>query len=306
MSANIFTKRFYDFEEVRAAFFKSLFRQAYAETLFWAKELIDSYATSHVIELLVLAYTLKFGPGRMEFINALNPIATRKIWMELDIMKAVYLFTTIPDKYRNTGFLKYMPAGNKVNISPQWLGGRRSDEFDAAMYYLLEVADPDDESLEPLELPKTLPRGLKEIFNLRGRQRRFFGICSDNIYGGAKRSFMLVTDSTLGLLYNAHMLYHTSPAWRHAPPPEDAYASDDEVVIAWEDFNTAAFVDDIPDEWSKQDQEKSHGAGCGHQPSLHTYLKSLGLEPVQEDYYIEYPTLFPYILFSDADPADNK
>jgi hypothetical protein len=242
----------------------------------------------------------------MEFINVLNPIATRKIWMELDIMKAVYLFTTIPDKYRNTGFLEYVSAGNKVDMSTQWLGGRRSDEFDTAMYYLLEVADPDDESLEPLELPKVLPRGLKEIFSLRGRQRRFFGICPDNIYGSAKRSFMPITDSTLSLLHNAHLIYHTSPAWRHAPPPENAYASDDEIVIAWEDFNTAVFIDDIPDEWSRQDQEKSHGAGCGHQPSLHAYLKGLGLEPTQEDYYIEYPTLFPYILFSDAGAADNN
>ena len=311
MSANIFTKRFYDFEEVRAAFFSSLFRQAYAETLFWAKELIDSSATSHVIELLVLAYTIKFGEGRIEFINVLNPIATRKLWMEIDIMKAVYLFTTIPTKYANNNFLEYIESApkpyNKSDISKAWLGGRSSPEFDIAMYYLMEVADPDDESFEPLELPKQLPKGPKEIFSLSGRARRFFAIRADHIYGAARRSFMLPTETTIDTLRNAHMTYHKSPAWRGAPPPENAYSSDDALVIAWEDYNSSVFVDDIPDEWSRQDQEKSHGPGCGHEPSANTYLQGLGLPPLKENYYIEYPTLFPYILFSDVDvAADNN
>jgi hypothetical protein len=306
MSAlNIFTKRFYDFEEVRAAFFASLFRQTYAETLFWAKELIDSYATSHVIELLVLAYTLKFGEGRMEFINVLNPIATRKIWMELDIMKAVYLFTTIPAKYMNHKFVEYIESAprpyNKADISKAWLGGRSSPEFDIAMHYLMEIADPDDESLEPLTLPKQLPRGPKEIFSLRGRARRFFGVRADDIYGSARRSFMPSSESTVAEINNAHMTYHKSPAWRGAPPPENAYSADDDVVIAWEEYNSSVYVDDIPDEWSRQDKEKSHGPGYGHEPSANLYLQSLGLPQLKEDYCIEYPTIFPYILFSDAD-----
>jgi len=41
---------------------------------------------------------------------------------------------------------------------------------------------------------------------------------------------------------------------------EDSFAFPNDTVL--EEFHDRYFPDDIPDEWSKQDQEKSHGRGC--------------------------------------------
>jgi hypothetical protein len=261
----MFSKNFYEIDEVIASLIASLFRQAPIETLFWAKELIDSSATSYLIEALVLVYTLKFGGARLEYINVLSGIVLRKNWNEHDLMRVTYLLTLIGPQFKCHAILDYLTelstAEGELNIvSDEWLG-RRSDAFDVAMHYLMEVVDASEESLAPLELPK-LPSILGIIFKEKGRKRRFFPVCARDLYGMSKRGCISYKENTDERLLTAHKTYYTANCWRVAPGPADAYSENDRIVERWEEWMQQIFPDDIPDEWSKEEREKSHGFGA--------------------------------------------
>lgn len=157
----------------------------------------------------------------------------------------------------NEGGCAAMPAV----AAPDWLGGRSSRAFDLAMHYLMEVAEPSEASIAPLQLPDKLPAILSDIFSEKSlRARRFYAV--KYLYGSSRRGWMSTTASTMPDLIEAHRIYHTSYYWSlKAPPPEEAYSDDPDEINAWEKFQDAVFVDDIPDEWSAADREKSHGSG---------------------------------------------
>jgi hypothetical protein len=296
------SKHFYELDEVYSSLITSIFHQAPIETLFWAKELIDSSATSYLIEALVLCYALKFGSNRLEYINVLNGIISRKILSEYDLMRATYLLTIIDSSLISYEILGYL-AENGESIIPEktsitWLG-RESAAFDTAMYYLMEVADPSEESLEPIELPE-LPRILGSIFNTQGRKRRFFSIRSVDLYGMCRRGFMSRSESTLSALYTAHQRYDQSIAWKDAPKPTDAYSDNDEIYNKWEQFTNQIFIDDIPDEWSLEDQMKSHGQGALIAAGVNIrewICKTIGIDDMRFDQQVYYPNILPNYLF---------
>jgi hypothetical protein len=295
------SKHFYALDEVYASLITSIFRQAPIETLFWAKELIDSSATSYLIEALVLSYALRFGSNRLEYINVLNGIVSRKNWSEYDLMKVTYLLTMIDSSLISYDILGYLGANDQIipeKTSITWLG-RESVAFDIAMHYLMEIADPSEDSLEPMKLPD-LPRILGPIFNTHGRKRRFFSVRTYDLYGMCRRGFMSVTQSTLPELYIAHQVYDQSIAWKDAPKPADAYSDEDETYYNWEKFTNNVFVDDIPDEWSLEDQMKSHGTGALLKPGVNIrewIYKTIGIDDMRFDIQINYPYILPNYLF---------
>jgi hypothetical protein len=262
-TSKMFSKNFYEIDEVVASLVASLFRQAPIETLFWAKELIDSFATSYLIESLVLVYTLKFGANRLEYINVLSGIVLRKTWSEHDLMRVTYLLTLIDSSYKSYAVLGYLADGQNddvAEVSREWLG-RPSHPFDVAMHYLMEVVEASEESLAPMELPK-LPSVLRVIFNETGRKRRFFSVTASYLYGMCQRGFMIISENTEEKLLTAHKTYNRSNCWKYMPGPENAYSVDDKVVEKWETCMRIVFPDDIPDEWSKEERMKSHGSGA--------------------------------------------
>ncbi len=292
----MFSKNFYEIDEVIASLVTTIFRQAPIETLFWAKELIDSRAASHLIEALVLAYTLKFGPARLEYINVLGGIVLQTKWSEHDLMRATYLLTLIDSSLKSHAVLDYLvvtqaDASTPAESSVQWLG-RKSPAFDRAMHYLMEVAEPTEASLEPLELP-TLPPVLRCIFSEKGRKRRFFPINFRDLYGSCERGFMKRGETTEPVLMMAHKTYYQSISWPAALSPEKAYSDKDAEVDAWEKQMVEIFPDDIPDEWSKEERAKSHGEGClneNEEVNVQMWLKThLGGEHGQFHNIITFP-----------------
>lgn len=296
----MFSKNFYEIDEVIASLIASIFRQAPIETLFWAKELIDSSATSYLIEALVLAYTLKFGPNRLEFINVLSGIVLRKTWSEGDLIRATYLLTLIGPEYKSHEVLNYLAEARGLKapeVSVEWLG-RRSVAFDVAMHYLMDVVEATEESLAPLELPK-LPSVLGAIFRETGRKRRFFSVSARDLYGSCRRGFMTIDDNTENIIMMAHKTYHRANCWRGMPGPADAYSEDDEVVEKWEKLIGKIFPDDIPDEWSREERAKSHGCGVLQKEEKvltsiwlkhHLGIKNTGFDVKSGNY-------LPYLLF---------
>jgi hypothetical protein len=297
----MFSKNFYEIDEVVASLIASLFRQAPIETLFWAKELIDSSATSYLIEALVLVYTLKFGPNRLEFINVLSGIVLRKSWSEHDFMRATYLLTFIEPQLKSHQVLDYLADNRGLKspeVSQEWLG-RKSYAFDVAMHYLMDVVDATEESLMPLKLP-VLPYALKLIFNERGRKRRFFSISVCDLYGMCLRGCMTMNEDTESSLLMAHKTYYTSNIWKNEPGPTHAYSDDDMIVERWETLIERIFPDDIPDEWSKEERLKSHGPGLLEKEEKIFASKwlqyNLKINDLRFDAYSG--KYFPYLLFT--------
>ena len=90
------------------------------------------------------------------------------------------------------------------------------------------------------------------------RQRREFGIPIDCLYSITKRGRMSNREKNLETLYTlSWKTLDGCPFWDRVLEEEAPWLDDDRL----ESFYDLYFPDDIPEEWSKQDQEKSHGYG---------------------------------------------
>jgi hypothetical protein len=84
-----------------------------------------------------------------------------------------------------------------------------------------------------------------KLFGRRGR--RLFGVPVECLYGITERGCISQKMSTIDELRSIHEIL----------TEDRKFSSDDEM----EEFYATTFPDDIPDEWSLEDQEKSHGPG---------------------------------------------
>ncbi len=118
------------------------------------------------------------------------------------------------------------------------------------------------ESLKPLnlEIPPDLVATIEEWKEIVGRRkRRVFPIPHECLYYGTKRGRLSNKESTLKTLYTvSDKTVEGCPFWNRVIEDEVPWLEDDRK----EAFYDLYFPDDIPDEWSKQDQEKSHSWGC--------------------------------------------
>jgi len=99
------------------------------------------------------------------------------------------------------------------------------------------------------------------------RSRRIYSIPKECLYGQTTRGALSHTATTMGDLYRIEPSLQESPFWQSRFHPQD----DDEL----EAFYQTYFPDDIPDEWSSADREKSHGPGV-LRPSQTLTLAALG------------------------------
>jgi hypothetical protein len=112
-----------------------------------------------------------------------------------------------------------------------------------------------------LDLPPELVASVEEWKECVGRRnRRIFPIPHECLYYRTNRGLLSNKETTLKELYdiNEECLETACPFWKRVIEEEVPWLDDDRK----ESFYDLYFPDDIPDEWSKQDQEKSHGYGC--------------------------------------------
>ena len=118
------------------------------------------------------------------------------------------------------------------------------------------------QSLQPLQ--QTIPPEIQECIadwsqNTGRRQRRVFGIPVEAIYKRTHRGCLTNRESTLRKLYSLSIdNLEGCPFWNRVLEEEAPWLEDERK----EEFYDLYFPDDIPDEWSREDQEKSHGYGC--------------------------------------------
>ncbi len=118
------------------------------------------------------------------------------------------------------------------------------------------------ESMKPLrlEIPPEIQEAIEEWASLTGRRlRRVFQIPHECLYMRTKRGLLSNKVSTLSDLYAiSDSTLEGCPFWNRVLEEEVPWLDDDRKEAFYELY----FPDDIPDEWSREAQEKSHGFGA--------------------------------------------
>jgi hypothetical protein len=125
-----------------------------------------------------------------------------------------------------------------------------------------------------------------EWSSLEGRrERRIFAIRAEACFIGTKRGEMSRDTSNLGEIREPLTALHGSPYWDTIAEEFGGWKPIYKQDASKEAFYELYFPDDIPDEWSLADQEKSHGRGffieedreARHRMNLYGKSPSLGL-----------------------------
>lgn len=155
-------------------------------------------------------------------------------------------------------------------------------------------------SLQPLQpqLPSEILESLTEWRGLVGRRkRRIYSIPQECLYSLTKRGCLSNKVSTLSNLYNiSSETLDGCPFWNRVIEDEVPWLDDDRKESFYEQY----FPDDIPDEWSKQDQEKSHGWGSLINQEVLSNTKYL------DRWYRDFPTRAYWFLNRDMQKQAEK
>lgn len=146
--------------------------------------------------------------------------------------------------------------------------GYTSEQWNIIILLLsLLVLHPYKQSFQPLQkqLDRIYLKELEEMEQLIERKkRRMIEIPTECLYGVTHRGCMKWSQTNIKQLYNIEKYLIGCTYWDEEL---EKYALVNNGSIEWnnddalEEFYTVHFPDDIPDEWSKKDQMKSHGNG---------------------------------------------
>lgn len=93
------------------------------------------------------------------------------------------------------------------------------------------------------------------------RKRRVLSVPRECLYGKTKRGTMTYTESNVHELYDCDYIIENSKVYDTILEKYGSYEDLVEDSNALDEFISWYFPDDIPDEWSLPDKEKSHGNG---------------------------------------------
>jgi hypothetical protein len=190
-------------------------------------------------------------------------IPTDRVWELLDWF-AENIYTRYQDEYKIC-----LEALKNYEL----LLGYKSNEYDiivrcASIIMMCICPKKQDESFKPQigEIDKYNTQLLNEWSATVGRRdRRVYQIPNSCLYGTTARGRSKWTQSNLTQLYNIEKHLIGCPFWDEVL--EEYARVSEEGEIEWldddrmEEFYDKYFPDDIPDEWSKKDKQKSHGDG---------------------------------------------
>lgn len=288
---------FYRTEEVCAALIHAISSNKKQEAFFWAQELIDSGATHLLIYNLVWAYASLYSHRHVEWLVTFGTICqASEIIDEERLQEAVQALLALPQddrdgsfilsaiyvpKKRETPLIKPMAPTNSLHVISQpseaWLGIESAKMQSLLDHMTWLVSTHCCFSPAQPQIFPTLRLCYRELLDgwqaiLGRRCRRVFAIPSGCLSAHTARGAAPITETTTNELYNIHNTFHLSSYWSSICPP--LFRCDEEPC--WEKWlNTIFLQDDIPEEWSKEDQLKSHGAGAQHPNSKPTVGKWL-------------------------------
>lgn len=327
----MFTRHFYEAEEVVLALRWCVKRGRLKESLFWCLELLDSEMNLELQKELSLLWLWYFGVGRLSANPFLQSLETRE-----DYLNYVSSLTRLPKECRNRSVLTLLVLGSidekqpdrpsefpclnplfkEMNCSdvekgflrsvyqgksrlafdlsrPLWQSNpsrtyeliqkiqevKHKNESLSEILTLLQLNEDEDpwpmrcltvaavclnakqlrSSL--LDFQPSLTPDMKECIGewdsmLGRRKRREFAIPTECLYGLCDRGKISNKESNIDMIRSlSYKTLEGCPFWNRVLE-ENAPWVDDDLLEAFYDLY---FPDDIPDEWSKEDQAKSHG-----------------------------------------------
>ena len=289
----MFTRHFYRYDEVRAALLYAIVRGRPLETAFWCQEFLDSDLTDELWATLVeawlwfcltsnphwITYRREDDPHLAAYRLAVGP-KDNSLWAVLCINPQEMpdtLCANVPPKMELTksSLERYLGIAlhQRKGLAACWAALRLGSEvkepnyasvlrenLQSKLHPLIGIPDPvllcaSALWISSLDIAKMDAPMSEEVLMWIGkwsaltskRARRAFAIPVECLYGITDRGCMSQKMSTIGELRSIHDLLVA----------EREIISDD----ALETFYVSTFPDDIPDEWSLEDQEKSHGPG---------------------------------------------
>lgn len=268
------TKHLYRFEEVRSALLYTIRCRRYLEAIFWLEELEQSCYSGEARRLLFVAWFLFIGLARISWlINWCELGGTRdgrqllciqlcscserdaSLWgiITSDILASP---PQLMKEWRETGAKNLAKPHKDPRIGPVFLalqtdlkGYARFAHATAFGIHSWWKQIPQTSWMPP-PTNNHLKEEVESWSDLSMRKRRLYPIPFDCLFGMTWRG--IGGDTTEELRNLTKELFQTSPYWKS----KACWETDDEL----EEFYETYFPDDIPDEWSLADQQKSHGA----------------------------------------------
>ena len=129
-----------------------------------------------------------------------------------------------------------------------------------------------------LQMENAMKQEIKILNEVKQKRKaRLLTINRDCHYGKTKRGTMTFQQSNIHELYDPDYIVENSTVFASI---EELYGSLDDFKVQssarqYEDFMEWYFPDDVPDEWSLADQQKSHGIGVNQEcdtPSVRRYF----------------------------------
>lgn len=272
------TKHFYRFEEVRAAFLYSIRTRRTVEALFWLEEFEVSCYTGEARRLLFVAWFLFVGLSRMSWLLNWSELGSTRegrqhlcaqlsscserdssLWVLITsialgeptapICKEWQLAQTNSSCFatkHNDERILIIRTALQTNLKGYSLFANATAFAIGACWKTIPQS-----SWAPLSRTNLPINELSSWETLSMRKRRVFAIPYDCLFGMCWRG--IGGDTTNELFNLSKELFQRSPYWKSIA----TWETDDEQ----EEFYDVYFPDDIPDEWSREDQNQSHGAG---------------------------------------------
>lgn len=270
------TKHLYRFEEVRSALLYTIRCRRHFDACFWLEELEESYYSGEARRLLFVAWFLFVGLGRLSWLtswsehgstregrqllcNQLCSCAERDSSLWILITSNVLSNTSI-SLIQSWRSFQINPILSFTNLKDERLSSiqdalstdmRGYARFAHATLFGIQTCwkQIPQTSWLPLSSNNPLAETIQSWNHLSMRKRRMVAIPFDSLFGMTWRG--IGGDTTDELRNLTKELFQTSPYWK----TKACWETDDEK----EEFYDTYFPDDIPDEWSREDQEKSHG-----------------------------------------------
>ena len=280
----MFTRHFYRYDEVRAALLYAIVRGRALETAFWCQEFLDSGFTEELWATLVEAWLwfclasnhhwitdrCEADPHLAAYQLAVGP-KDNSLWAILCLHNTIQampdtLCANVPPRMELTksNLERYLVIAlhQRKGHAACWAALRLGSAplSPLALSPLIGVPEPvllcasvlwtcsSDVGRTTVPMSEEVLGWIGKWAALVGRRaRRAFAVPVECLYGITDRGCMSQKVSTIGELRGIH----------DRLVAEKGLVSEDEL----EAFYAYAFPDDIPDEWSLEDQELSHGPG---------------------------------------------
>lgn len=271
------TKHLYRFEEVRSALLYTIRCRRHMEASFWLEELEESCYSGETRRLLFVAWFLFVGLGRLSWlVNWSEHGGSREgrqllchqlcSCTERDSSLWILICSNALSKSSLPIVQSWRNVKNQPNLTLDNLNDARLDSigptlttdmkgytpFAKATLFGIQISwkQIPQTSWLPFSSNNPLAETIQSWNQLSMRKRRLYAIPFDSLFGMTWRG--IGGDTTDELRDLTKELFQSSPYWK----TKACWETDDEK----EEFYDAYFPDDIPDEWSREDQEKSHGA----------------------------------------------